>query len=241
MKPCTLPSSPYMTSEPIQTIPLKTIEECMRLDEAEAIAGRLSNPSKMPGMSWGISAKHCKTGSKLAKIKGTACRGCYARKGNYCRTNVEKAMERRLQGLSHPLWKEAMEVLISHNTSIAVPYFRWFDSGDLQSYKHLLDILWIARRLPTIYFWMPTQERRYLRQLTKDIAEGKTFVPSNIVIRYSSPMLNQPAIDDWPQISVVRTDDKWDCPSMTEKHKGRCQDCRRCWDPNEKIISYKKH
>ena len=41
----------------------------MKIKDIEKKIGTLSNPSKMPAFGWGISAKHCKTGSKLAKIK----------------------------------------------------------------------------------------------------------------------------------------------------------------------------
>ena len=43
----------------------------MKIKDIEKKIGTLSNPSKMPSYAWGISAKHCNTGSKLAKIKGT--------------------------------------------------------------------------------------------------------------------------------------------------------------------------
>ena len=55
----------------------------MKLKEIEAKIGGLSNTSKMPAYSWGISAKDCKTGSKLALIPGTICNKCYADKGFY--------------------------------------------------------------------------------------------------------------------------------------------------------------
>ena len=41
----------------------------MKIKDIEKKIGTLSNPSKMPSYAWGISAKHCNTGSKLAKIK----------------------------------------------------------------------------------------------------------------------------------------------------------------------------
>ena len=47
--------------------------EDMKIKEIEKKIGTLSNPSKMPSYAWGISAKHCNVGSKLAKIKGTIC------------------------------------------------------------------------------------------------------------------------------------------------------------------------
>jgi hypothetical protein len=37
----------------------------------------------------GISATRCKVGSKLAKIDGTVCNSCYARKGTYSIKNVQ--------------------------------------------------------------------------------------------------------------------------------------------------------
>jgi hypothetical protein len=37
------------------------------MKELDNITGTLSKPSKMPGWSYGLPAKECKTGSKLAK------------------------------------------------------------------------------------------------------------------------------------------------------------------------------
>ena len=55
----------------------------MKTNEALKIVGGLSKPSKMPGWAYGLPAAECKTGSKLAKIPGTVCYGCYALKGCY--------------------------------------------------------------------------------------------------------------------------------------------------------------
>ena len=63
----------------------------MKVSEARAAVGGLSQTSKMPCKSWGISAKACKTGGKLAKVEGTVCHGCYALKGAYVWPVVEKA------------------------------------------------------------------------------------------------------------------------------------------------------
>jgi hypothetical protein len=42
----------------------------MKVKELDNITGSLSKPSKMPGWSYGIPAKECKTGSKLAGGEG---------------------------------------------------------------------------------------------------------------------------------------------------------------------------
>ena len=51
----------------------------MKIKQLEKEIGTLSNPSKMPAYAWGISAKKCKVGSKLAKIKEMICLNCASR------------------------------------------------------------------------------------------------------------------------------------------------------------------
>ena len=70
----------------------------MQVSEARAAVGGLSQTSKMPCKSWGISAKECKTGGKLAKVEGTVCHGCYALKGAYVWPVVEKAHAQNERG-----------------------------------------------------------------------------------------------------------------------------------------------
>ena len=51
---------------------------------------------------------------------------------------VKNAMERRYKAISDPEWVFAMSVLINSKKS---KYFRWHDSGDIQSLEHLQKIL----------------------------------------------------------------------------------------------------
>ena len=71
----------------------------MKIKDIEKKIGTLSNPSKMPAFGWGISAKKCVTGVKLAKIKGTICSKCYALKGRYVFKNVFNAHEVRRKAI----------------------------------------------------------------------------------------------------------------------------------------------
>ena len=89
----------------------------MKRKELEKEIGTLSNPSKMPAFAWGISAKKCITGAKLAKVKGTICNKCYALKGHYAFKNVFDAHELRRK-LDHK--KEyAIEYTNKHNNFIS--------------------------------------------------------------------------------------------------------------------------
>jgi len=98
---------------------------------ALSIAGSLGKPSKMPGFTYGISAKLCKVGAKLAKIKGSVCHDCYALKSNYQYPSVQQAHQKRAEGLNSISWTDSMIKLIGDSKT---DYFRWHDSGDLQSF-----------------------------------------------------------------------------------------------------------
>jgi len=201
----------------------------MKTEEAKQITGSLSKPSKMPGHAYGLPAKECKTGAKLAQKEGTTCSGCYALKGCYVFKVVQEAQYRRLEAIKHPLWVRAMAAQIN---SKKTKFFRWHDSGDVQSLKHLLKIFKVARLTPGVAHWLPTREA--WTQGYQDRA------PSNLVIRFSMPMVNQPAAGNWNNTSTVVTDPaKATCPAPKQDNK--CMDCRACWDPSVKNVAYLAH
>ena len=206
----------------------------MTLTEAKQIAGSLSNPRKMPGKSYGLPAKECNVGGKLAKKPNTICSICYARKGMYVFPVVQNAQYRRYESLGHPQWVEAMVSLIRRSRT---PYFRWHDSGDLVNLRHLLNIVEVCSRIPHMRFWLPTKEYGLLRRFFK---EGYT-VPDNLIIRVSAPMLEGLPPAEFSHGSTTYTDNPigHGCPAPSQD--GRCGDCRACWDPNVKLVSYRRH
>jgi hypothetical protein len=193
------------------------------------LVGGLSKPSKMPGWAYGIPAKECKTGAKLVNVKGSTCEGCYALKGCYVFDVVQAAQYRRLKSIDNPLWVRAMASLINSKKS---KYFRWHDSGDVQSLKHLAKIFKVAKLTPETSHWLPTREA--WTQAYQDRA------PSNLIIRFSMPMVNQPAAGNWNNTSTVVTDEKKaSCPAP--KQENSCKDCRACWDHSVKNVAYLAH
>lgn len=200
----------------------------MRTAEARKITGGLSKPSKMPGGSYSIPAVRCIVGSKLAKKKGSVCHGCYALKGFYRMPVVKKALERRFVSLSDPLWVDAMVVLVAKHR-----WFRWHDSGDLQSVTHLERICDVALRTPNTRHWLPTREVGICRSFIKN----SHVVPDNLIIRVSSPMVDGKPLPYDHTSTVVTTGG--DCPAGQQG--GKCLDCRRCWDKEVGNVSYPKH
>ena len=195
--------------------------------EARKITGGLSAPSKMPGPAYNLPAWQCITGAKLVKVNGSVCAGCYALKGRYRFKNVQDALGRRAASIMHPDWIDAMVALISGHE-----YFRWHDSGDIQSVEHLKRIFEVCKRTPFTRHWMPTREARFLRLMDPDI------IPSNLIIRMSSHMIDQGPVTFWPWTSTVSTKSKT-CPAQDQGNK--CRSCRACWDRSVSNVTYPKH
>ena len=199
----------------------------MLIKEANKITGGLSKPSKMPGPAYNLPAVACITGAKLVKIPGSVCAGCYALKGRYRVKNVQDALQRRLQAITGPRWVEAMTVLVKPHK-----FFRWHDSGDLQSLEHLQNIFRICRATPETQHWMPTREAQILNRV-----KGNE-VPRNLIIRMSSHMVDQGPVSFWPWTSTVVKSGK-SCPAQEQGNE--CKDCRQCWDRTIRNVAYPKH
>ena len=198
----------------------------MNKKEAKEITGSLTQTSKMPGKSYSLPAWECKTGSKLRKIKGSVCASCYALKGNYTRYKaIKTAQYNRLDAIRHPYWVHAMIIQIKGQK-----YFRWHDAGDVQNLKHLLKIFKVCQLTPETKHWMPTREAWIHKYLNKK--------PDNLVVRFSSHMVDFPPMAAWPTTSTVVTTGA-SCPAP--KQGNACQDCRACWDPETKNVAYGIH
>ena len=194
----------------------------MTLEEAKQITGGLSQTSAMPCPSYSLSAKECKTGSKLAKVKGTTCSICYARRGRYQFPNVRNKQSERLQSLQHPQWVQAMALLVRDSR-----YFRWHDSGDVQSVEHFRKICGVARLTPHTLHWLPTKEKSFL--------VGN--IPENLVVRLSLTKIDEVGKPRRYLTSSVVTKN-----SSCLKHDAKnCGTCRDCWDKSISHITYRKY
>ena len=225
----------------------------------------LTNTSKMTYASFGFSAKHCKAGSHLQKIKNSVCSLCYGLKGMYKFPDYMKKSERTIKSLEKKYWKEAMVFII--NTK-GIKYFRWFDNGDLQSDKMLRDIMWIARQTPHVKHWLPTKEPR----MVKRVIYNGSKKPSNLDIRLSVigidgdprkmiKLARQLGVNVSVAVSKltfkhlkpnnefnfvkchtahsIRDDIKYS--DAQKKELGECGECRACWNDKVEVIYYEVH
>ena len=204
-----------------------------KVKTADALVGGLSAPSKMPCKSFSISAFECITGSRLRKIAGSVCSKCYALKGRYVFPNVQAALARRLTALSRALVSEpfraefvsAMSFLIGRDK-----FFRWHDSGDLQSKAHFKLICDIARATPDTMHWLPTKEAKFV--------QGD--IPANLIVRLSAPHIDQPAPASFAHTSTV-VSDRAQATCRAFERGGKCGPCRMCWNPEIKNVAYYQH
>jgi hypothetical protein len=209
----------------------------MLVKEANEITGGLSSPSKMPGKAYSLPATRCKVGSKLVRTPGSVCHGCYALKGMYRFPKVKDALERRYQSLTDERWVEAMVTLIEKQSP---DYFRWHDSGDIQSVSHLKRICDVVDRTPATSHWLPTREVKFVRTYLQ--AYGP--FPLNLVVRVSSPMVDGPPLP-YDNTSTVVSHHEADtirnrrCPAPDQDNE--CKDCRACWHREIANVAYSQH
>ena len=233
-----------LAQAPARTIPIHSPETSFNPREAEMIVGGFSKTSKMPGYSISISAKRCHVGSALRKVKGSTCEKCYACKGMYNFPNVQNAMERRYNALFDSRWVAAMSHLITKKCK-KIAYFRWHDSGDIQSLNHLINIVQVCENTPHISHWLPTREYAIVRKYRAMFGD----FPPNLVVRVSAAMLDSAAPSDFAHTSEVATDEnamnasrsRGGVACVAPKQNNECRDCRACWSRDVSTVTYYKH
>ena len=231
----------------------------MTISQLEDAVGGLSNPDKMPWLAYNLPASACKVGVALQSRSGSVCADCYALTGRYRFPNVQKAMQKRLEAIQSPDWVANMSELIrrkSERIPVDRRYFRWHDSGDIQSYYHLLNIVTIAHNVPGVQFWLPTKEFGLVNRLHK----SNVTIPDNLCIRVSAPDVDQylpvqsyDPNSPWRNTSAVvpySEDERWnirqaqytaECHATIPGQDHHCNDCRACWDTLEPVVTYYLH
>ena len=232
-----------------------TKEYTMNKTLATFLTGGLSNPSKMPGFSYGLPAgkapwvpalakannmdipEHygCNVGGKLQGVNSSTCNACYATKGMYYFKNVKLAQLRRANSIYNDRWVDAMAFLINSKRS---KYFRWHDSGDIVAMWHLQKIVEVCKLTPTVKHWLPTREAK----LIVDYENTHGAFPDNLTIRLSATKVDASPPTAWALTSTVHKDNMpvdHKCPAPTQG--GECKDCRACWSDKVKNVSYHIH
>ena len=220
------------------------------LKQSIEIAGKVSKGNtKMPGSTFPLDAFKCNVGGRLAKIKGSTCFKCYAIRLQKLRPNVNQGWASNHAKTISALAKcpEQWESAIIHQISrFGFTEHRWLDSGDIPNIQFIVSVCHVAKRTPSIDHWLPTREIKLLLQFIKQY--GADYIPGNLTIRVSAPMVNDKpmrAFDNIPQIVTSTVHDKHTtpighiCPARTQGNS--CGDCRACWSDKVANVSYPIH
>lgn len=220
------------------------------LKAAKSDAGKLSlGNGKMPGSTFATDAFACKVGDKLAKVQGSVCAGCYARKIQKLRPSVnqgwtsnQKLAVKLIASAPHK-WVAAMVFQVEKAAiKSGQPFHRWFDSGDLDSVDMLAAIVKVAKATPKIKHWLPTREVGIVKEYRK---QGGS-IPRNLRIRLSATMVGDKPLTSAKRLGVststVHREGSpyigWQCPAPDQE--GNCGECRHCWT-SPANVSYRKH
>ena len=199
--------------------------------------GGFSAPSKLPCHGYSIPAKHCKTGRKMRAVANSICSICYALKGRYAFSNVQNALDRRFGKIRGRNWVRDMVAAITAVERSG--FFRWHDSGDLQSVAHFAKICEIARQTPTVRHWLPTREFAMVREYL----DKGNVIPENLTVRFSALMVDGPAPESLAKRCGVQVsgacESAFSCPSSRQGNV--CGDCRVCWSKDTFNVTYKTH
>lgn len=218
----------------------------LTLKAAKEFANISLGNSKMPGTTFAQDAFACKVGDKLAKVEGSVCSKCYARKIQRLRPSVNQGWKANLEkarkwlSVNPSQWVAACKFQIERaSNKSGEKYHRWFDSGDLDSVEQLAAICQVAQGTPGIKHWLPTREAG----IVKKYKANGGIVPKNLVIRVSATMINDNPIKGHANTSTVHTKGATvqghECPAY--KQGNACGTCRACWNPSVANISYPKH
>jgi len=217
----------------------------VNLAQAKEVAAISVRNSKMPGSTFAQDSFACHVGSRLAKVEGSICSKCYARRIQSMRPSVHKGWVRNFEEArkwiaENPAqWVKACAFQILHHSNKSGEAFhRWFDSGDLDSLAQLKAIVEVAKATPQVSHWLPTREVGIVQAYLK---EGLSF-PVNFVVRVSSPMIGDKPLT-FPNTSTVHLEGKeafgHACPARNQGNA--CGACRACWNPSVANVSYPKH
>ena len=209
---------------------------------ADAIHGGLTQTSKMPCKSYSLPTEACQTGFKMAQIPGTVCAVCYADRGFYSMyaKTIKPAQFARLDSLTDEMWSDAIANSIGNDS-----FFRWHDSGDLQSLSHLEQIVRVCELTPNTRHWLPTREFGIVKEFISK--HGINSIPGNLVVRLSAMRVDEPVkIPKSLQgirgitVSNVHKSEPLGQTCIAPEQNGECRECRACWSPDT-VISYAVH
>ena len=165
--------------------------------------------------------------------------GCYALRGNFRYTNVQKAIYNNLLAYQkNPKLFFSMVAEVFQNFQRA----RWFSSGDIVDMNFLKGMCWVARKCPNTKMLCFTKKYELVNQF---LAEGHR-IPKNLKIVFSRwKDFPCPNPNNLPETYVYFPKEKSaneNIPHDAIPCSGKCSSCTSCWTLNKgQSVVFRKH
>lgn len=207
------------------------------------MAPKISQTSKMKITgskvgSWSLPAGTSCPGAKGAEV----CEGCYAKKGMYRFPVVKNVREHNKQDYHRDDWVAEMIKEVSK-----YDYFRWFDSGDIETPELAQRIEQVIESTPHCKHWLPTRSDKISsinyhlkRPISSIYGGGMSYISDlkNVALRPSADNIGlnnneRPGVNSY----VINPEDVFEakrqgiylCPVTTDKNRKSCDTCTKCY------------
>ena len=194
--------------------------------------------AKTNNLNINISLTNSKLGDKIPSLNlpTSICRadapckkGCYANKGNWTFTNVQKCLNNNLELFKQHKEKFFDDIIQWLNDEDTIyKFFRWFSSGDIVNFEFFKGMVRTAKESPNTKFLCFTKKYeivndyilfngdlpKNLKVVFSNWGDFKPLNPYNLPethVKFKNPLLN----DNIPEFAIP-------C-------KGSCKTCKACW------------
>jgi len=214
---------------------------------------KISSPSKMKIRNakvgcWSLEARVSCPGSvgpngKIVEV----CKSCYATKGMYRFPNTKKVRQHNKQDYHRDDWVDDMIKEVSK-----YDYFRWFDSGDIETPELAKKIHAVIKATPNVKHWLPTRSDKVntikdylvLKQAGDRMAytDNLATLP-NIATRFSADSIGlnnneRPGVNSYvirhEEIFEAKKQGIFVCPVGINLNQKSCDTCTACYT-NQKV------
>lgn len=229
-----------------RVIDAKTEAMALALRNGDSLV-KLSKVAKLGTPSWSLQALNTCPASINVNTGELvdACKGCYASFGQYNYSNVKAPRE-----FNKWAWEQPNFVAEFVAALDGVKNFRWFDSGDMYSLELAYKIELIMQLTPKTKHWLPTRMYKFKKF---HAVLNRMQELENVVVRLSSDSVmgervdvplaldidTQSTIIPEQYIKGFEVDGAFICKAPEQK--GKCLECRACYDKDIKVIAYVGH
>jgi len=182
--------------------------------------------------SWSLPAGESCPGSKDVEV----CKGCYAKKGMYRFPVVKAVREYNKSDYHNDDWIERMVAKVKK-----FDYFRWFDSGDIETPELAKKISEVIGKTPNVKHWLPTRSDK-ISSINKVITLWKPINSltngGNVSLRLSADNIGfkkeRPGVNSYvirpADLSEAKKRSIYICPvTLPGSTQKSCDTCTYCY------------